>query len=416
MTSDVKRTALASNGIAGVHPPLQGIRVLDLSTVVAGPFSSMILADLGAEVIKVERMDGGDDSRGMGPHQASWGAMFVPLNRGKKSIAIDVTIPEGREVILRLASTSDVFIENYRGGKAAQLGLDEKSVRTRNASIIYASMSAFGTCGPDFMKPGYDGLIQGRTGIISVTGADADSTARAGVSLIDMSAGMWLATGILAALYERSRTGRGQRVDTSLLQTGVMLMAYHLVYRQFLGVNPVPQGSGHASFAPYGSFKTADGRIMIGVSNDRVYRRFCKAMGHPEWTTDARFVTNVLRGQNRPELDALISAVLLQNSTTHWTALFDQNDVPFSPVQTAGDLLRDPQVQAIGQLQAVALPGTDTGVAIPRLPLSLSENPPRIGGPPPQLGADSAPILRSLGYSEQQILQLCAVNACAAAD
>lgn len=400
------------NGVRGAHPPLQGIRVLDLSTVVAGPFCSMILADLGADVIKVERMDGGDDSRGMGPHRGPWGAMFVPLNRGKRSIAIDVTVPEGREVILRLASTCDVFVENYRGGKAAQLGLDEDSIRKRNPSIIYASMSAFGTRGPDYLKPGYDGLIQGRTGIISVTGADADSTARAGVSLIDMSAGMWLTTGILAALYERTRTGRGQRVDTSLLQTGVMLMAYHLLYRQFVGVDPVPQGSGHASFAPYGSFKTADGQIMIGVSNDRVYLRFCSAIGHPEWACDARFVSNVLRGQNRDHLDALIGAVLAEKCTAHWIAVFDEHDVPVSPVQTAGDVLRDPQVHAVGQLQTIPLPGTENGAAIPRLPLSLSENPPRIGGPPPGLGEHAEEILRSAGYTDEEIRNLRAACTC----
>ena len=393
----------ASNGIHDAPAPLRGIRVLDLSTVVAGPFSSMILADLGADVIKVERIDGGDDSRGMGPHRGTWGAMFVPLNRGKRSITVDVTTPQGREVILRLAAISDVFIQNFRGGKAAELGLDEESIRASKPDIIYASLSAFGTTGPDFLKPGYDGLIQGRTGIVSVTGADADSTARAGVSLIDMSAGMWLVTGILAALYERRATGRGQRVDTSLLQTGVILMAYHLLYRQFEGVDPVPQGSGHASFAPYGAFRTADGQLMIGVSNDRVYRRFCKALEHPEWVRDPRFVTNVLRGQNRLELDALIAAKLLTKPTAHWTGVFDQFAVPVSAVQTAGDVLNDPQVEAIGQLQQINLPGTEEGARIPRLPVSLSENPPRIGGPPPRLGEHGYEILKAAGYHDDEI-------------
>ena len=285
--------------------PLRGVRVLDLSTVVAGPFSTMILSDLGAEVIKVERIDGGDDSRGMGPHLGGWGAMFVPLNRGKQSIAINVTKPAGREAVLTLASECDVYVENFRGGKAVQLGLDETAVRARAPNIVYASMSAFGTTGPDVLKPGYDGLIQGRTGIMSITGADSNATARAGVSLIDMSAGMWLAMGVLSALYERKQSGRGQRVDASLLQSGIMLMAYHLLYRQFAGENPVPQGSGHSSFAPYGAFHTADGKIMIGVSNDRVYKRFCAAMQRPEWASDPRFVTNVLRAQNRPALDSL---------------------------------------------------------------------------------------------------------------
>jgi crotonobetainyl-CoA:carnitine CoA-transferase CaiB-like acyl-CoA transferase len=223
---------------------------------------------------------------------------------------------------------------------------------------------------------------------------------------------MWLATGILAALYERQRTGHGQRVDTSLLETGVMLMAYHLLYRQFLGVDPVPQGSGHASFAPYGSFKTADTQIMIGVSNDRVYRRFCKAIGHPEWATDPRFVTNVLRGKNRAELEGMIADVFPTQTTAHWTAAFDQLDVPVSPVQGAGEVLSDPQVKAVGQMQNVALPGTEEEVAIPRLPVSLSENPPRIGGPPPGLGQHARDILSSAGYTDAEIDSLCAANTC----
>src|SRR5579872_865050 len=339
---------------SGAHrPPLHGIRVLDLTTVVAGPFSSMILADLGAEVIKLERMDGGDDSRGMGPHSGEWGAMFVPLNRGKRSIAINVTKSAGREVVLRLASKCDVYLENFRGGKAAQLGLDEPAIRAHNPNIIYASISAFGTRGPDVLKPGYDGLIQGRTGIMSVTGADENAIARAGVSIIDMSAGMWLAMGVLAALYERQRSGRGQRVDTSLLQSGVMLMAYHLLYRQFAGENPVPQGSGHSSFAPYGAFHAADGKIMIGVSNDRVFKRLCQALQAPQWVSDPRFCTNVLRVRNRPVLDAAIQERLLRETVSHWTELFDSHDVPVSPIQTVDQVLTDPQVAAVGQLQRV---------------------------------------------------------------
>jgi crotonobetainyl-CoA:carnitine CoA-transferase CaiB-like acyl-CoA transferase len=396
--------------------PLRGIRVLDLSTVVAGPFSTMILSDLGAEVIKVERIDGGDDSRGMGPHHAGWGAMFVPLNRGKRSIAINVTNPAGRDAVLKLASTCDVYVENFRGGKAAQLGLDEAAVRAHAPNIIYASMSAFGTTGPDVLKPGYDGLIQGRTGIMSITGADSDAIARAGVSVIDMSAGMWLAMGVLSALYERKESGRGQRVDASLLQSGIMLMAYHLLYRQFAGENPVPQGSGHSSFAPYGAFHTADGRIMIGVSNDRVFKRFCTAMERPEWAVDPRFVTNVLRAQNRPALDSEIQARFLTAGLGHWTEVLDKHDVPVSPIQTAEQVLTDPQVVAVGQLQLVDLPGEDHASAmIPRLPFSLSVNPPAIAGPPPRLGEHGRDILRDAGYTDTQIGELLSANQFAAA-
>jgi len=397
-------------------PPLRGIRVLDLTTVVAGPFSSMILSDLGAEVIKLERLDGGDDSRGMGPHRNGWGAMFVPLNRGKQSIAINVTKPAGREVVLRLASSCDVYLENFRGGKATQLGLDEDAIRARAPKIIYASMSAFGTKGPDYLKPGYDGLIQGRTGIMSITGADASTTVRAGVSIIDMSAGMWLAMGVLAALYERQRSGRGQRVDTSLLQSGVMLMAYHLLYRQFAGHNPEPQGTGHFSFAPYGAFRAADGKIMIGVSNDRVFKRFSIAMGRQEWVTDPRFSTNVLRVENRQDLDAQIQARLRTRTVAEWTAQFDKHDVPVSPVQSAEQVLNDPQVAAVEQLQRVDLPGDgDASALIPRLPVSLSMTRPRIAGRPPRLGEHGRDILRHAGYSDLEIDELLSTNLCALA-
>jgi crotonobetainyl-CoA:carnitine CoA-transferase CaiB-like acyl-CoA transferase len=406
------------NGLHKNEPPLHGIRVLDLSTVVAGPFSSMILADLGADVIKVERVDGGDDSRGMGPQSGGWGAMFVPLNRGKRSLAMDITKPAGREAVLRLAEKSDVFIENFRGGKAEALGFDEKAIRARNSRIIYASMSAFGRNGPDRLKPGYDGLIQGRTGIISITGNDANTTSRAGVSLIDMSAGMWLSMGVLAALYERQRTGNGQRVDTSLLHTGVMLMAYHLLYRQFAGENPTPQGSGHASFAPYGAFDTSDGKIMIGVSNDRVFRRLCTAMQRPEWACDPRYLKNVLRVQNRAVLDEELQAQFLSNSTGHWTEVLDNHDVPVSPIQNAEQVLHDPQITATGQLQEISLPvkngsaGESIHAAIPRLPVGLSVNAPGIAGRPPILGEHSADILRSAGYTDHDIAELLSSELC----
>lgn len=224
--------------------------MLDLSTVVAGPTASMILADLGADIIKVERIDGGDDARNMGPHRGPWGAYFVPINRGKRSIAIDITKPDGREAVYRLAAGCDVFLENFRGGTAAKLGMDEAAIRARKQDIIYASLSAYGQRGPDYRKPGYDAILQARTGIVSVTGPNAETPIRAGVSILDMGAGVWMALGILAALFERKNSGRGQRVDASLFETGVMLMCYHLLYRQFTGISPGPEGSRHTAMAP----------------------------------------------------------------------------------------------------------------------------------------------------------------------
>src|SRR5581483_9369509 len=294
--------------MAGV---LTGIRVLDLSTIVAGPAASMILADLGAEIIKVERPDDGEDGRAMGPHRGPWGAYFTVLNRGKRSIALDLGKPEGREAVLRIAATCDVFLENLRGGKAAAMGLDEPAVRARKPEIIYASLSAYGPAGPDYLRPGYDAVLQARTGIMSITGNPDSGPMRSGVSILDIGTGVWMALGVLAALLERQRSGQGQRVDASLFQTGVMLMSYHLLFRQFTGVNPKPQGSRHTAFAPYGAFPAADGSIMIGISGDKAFRRLAEALGNPEWADDPRFSTNSDRVRNTAELEQCISEVLM---------------------------------------------------------------------------------------------------------
>src|SRR5215472_15748779 len=228
----------------------------------------MILADLGADIIKVERPGCGEDGRAMGPHRGPWGAYFTALNRGKRSVALDICTPAGREAVLRIAATCDVFLENFRG-KAEALGLDETAVRAMKPGIIYASLSAYGARGPEYTRPGYEAILQARTGIMSVTGNGEEMPVRSGVSILDMGTGVWTALGVLAALLERQRSGKGQRVDTSLFQSGIMLMSYHLLYKQFAGVNPKPQGSRHTAFAPYGAFRTADGAVMIGVPSDQ---------------------------------------------------------------------------------------------------------------------------------------------------
>ncbi|HUA21364.1 MAG TPA: CoA transferase [Bryobacteraceae bacterium] len=392
-------------------PPLTGIRVLDLSTIVAGPTASMVLADLGADVIKVERIDGGDDGRSMGPHRGPWGAFFVPLNRGKRSIAIDVTKPAGRDIILRLASTCDVFVENFRGGKAAALGLDESAIRARKPDIIYASLTAYGARGPDYTKPGYDALAQARSGIVSVTGTSADAPIRAGVSIIDMGAGVWIALGVLAALFERQRSGRGQRIDSSLFQTGVMLMSYHLMFRQFTGVDPKPQGSRHTAFAPYGAFPTATGAIMIGISNDRQFRRLCEVIGKPELADDPRFQANPGRVANVDVLEAFISEVFRTQPAAHWVAALDAADVPNDAVQKAGEVLDDPQLAALHQLARVELPGEPSAL-VPGLPIDLSLTPSHAGGSPPSLSQHSRAILHEAGYSDAEMEELAHCGAC----
>ncbi len=385
--------------------------MLDLSSVVAGPTATMILSDLGADVIKVERIDGGDDARGMGPHRGEWGAYFVPINRGKRSITIDVTKPAGRDVVLRLARSADVFIENFRGGKAAALGLDEASIRAQKPDIIYASLSAYGARGPNYKKPGYDAILQARSGIVSVTGTSSEAPIRAGVSILDVGAGVWMALGILAALFEKQRSGRGQRVDASLLQTGVMLMCYHLLYQQFAGVSPGPSGSRHASVAPYGAFPTADGTIMIGISNDRLFRRLCAALGQNEWLSHPGYSTNAERVTNREKLESDIADLLGTQPTAHWVAILDQHDVPNDAVQNTEQVMRDPQLAALDAFAQVALAG-EAACAVPRLPIELSVTPPEVAGPPPSLGEHARAILCEAGFAESEIAELIRAGVC----
>jgi crotonobetainyl-CoA:carnitine CoA-transferase CaiB-like acyl-CoA transferase len=391
---------------------LHGIRVLDLTTIVAGPAASMVLADLGADVIKVERPGCGEDGRTMGPHRGSWGAYFTALNRGKRSLALDIRKPAGREAVLRIAATCDVFLENFRGGKAAALGMDEAAVRARNVDIIYASLSAYGPSGPDYTRPGYDAILQARTGIMSVTGNGEGMPVRSGVSILDMGTGVWMALGVLGALFERQRSGKGQRVDTSLLESGVILMSYHLLYRQFAGVNPKPQGSKHTAFAPYGAYAAADGAIMIGISSEQAFRRLAEALGRPEWAEDARFRSNQDRVRNTPELDRCISAVMAMHPVAHWTAALDAHDVANDPVQTPEQVMADRQVAALGQLENVCL--DEEGALVPRLPLGFSLTPAAIQGPPPEVGEHSQAILREAGYSEEEIRELVESGICEA--
>ena len=366
----------------------------------------MVLADLGADVIKIERPGSGEDARAMGPHRGPFGAYFTPLNRGKRSAGIDITKPAGREAVLRLASGCDIFLENFRGGKAAALGLDEESIRAQKPNIIYASISAYGPSGPDYARPGYDAVLQARTGIMSVTGGEDSSTPlRCGVSVLDLGTGIWMALGILAALLERQRSGKGQRVDASLFQTGIMLMSYHLLYREFAGVNPKPQGSRHTAFAPYGAYQAADGAIMIGISSDKAFYRLCEALGRLDWRDDPRFRSNVDRVKNADVLEAVISDVLRTKPVSYWSGVLDRHDVANDPVQNAEQVLADRQTAALGQLTEVELPGHEPAL-LPRLPIGLSLTPPEVHGPPPAIGEHTREILKEAGFATSEIEEL----------
>jgi crotonobetainyl-CoA:carnitine CoA-transferase CaiB-like acyl-CoA transferase len=379
--------------------PLAGIRVLDVTSNIAGPCATMILAGLGADVIKIERPGLGDDARRMAPCAGESSAYFAVINRGKRSVALDLGNSEGITIALRLAAECDVFVENFRGGKAEAMGLGEPAVRAQRPDMIYASLSAFGPRGADFEKPGYDALVQARTGIQSVTGEAGTAGARAGVSILDMGAGMWVALGVIAGLFERQRTGVGTRVDGSLYQTGTMWMAYHLVARQMTGIDPRPQGTRHSAFAPYGDFSTADSRLLIGISNDRLFQRLCGALGRPELARDSRFALNPDRVLHREALDRELSLVFPSRTTKEWLAEFDRAGVPASSVQTAGRMLDDPQLSALGQMREIE---DWPGVASPILPLEFS-GVPAAAGAVPRLGEHTREVLLASGMQPAEI-------------
>ena len=371
-----------------------------MTSNIAGPCATMILAGLGAEVIKIERPGSGDDARHMAPvDDDGWSAYFLAINRGKKSVAVDLSRTEGVALVLKIAARCDVFIENFRGGKAEAMGLGEAAVRGVRPGIVYASLSAFGPRGPDFEKPGYDALVQARTGIQSVTGEPGTAGARAGVSVLDMGSGMWAALGIVAALFEGKGSSRSAaRVDASLYQTGITWMAYHLVARQMTGRDSQPQGTRHTAFAPYGDYATADSRILIGISNDRLFERLCAAVG---LARDPRFAKNPDRVKHRAELDATLAPLFASRTTSEWTRILDEAGIPASPIQTAGQVLGDPQLAALRQMSPIPA----TSLSSPLIPLEFS-GAPAAAGAAPRLGEHTRDVLIESGLSADEIESL----------
>lgn len=395
--------------------PLHGCRILDLTANISGPFSTMILADMGAEVIKIERLDKGDDSRQMTPFCGEWSVYFAGINRNKKSLALDIKHEQGMNVVYKLAASCDVVVENFRGGTAERLGLGYQKLKSIREDIIYCSLSAYGQAGEQRNNPGYDAIVQAQTGILSINGTNATDMARVGVSLLDMGSGMWAAMGILSALLHRQATGEGQFVATSLYESGIMWALYHLLFYQATGQNPQPQGTRHTAFSPYGAYETLDGQLFIGISNDRLFEKLCQTMRKTEWSTDARFRQNSGRLQHRAELDRGISEILKQQKTADWLDIFATAGIPCSEVKSISDVLEDPQLHAVNQLASVRLPGYGE-VKIPRLPLQMDNCNFSQLRPAPLLGQDTKDILRKLGYTDEWIEHLIQSKVAAAAE
>ncbi|BDA85346.1 CoA transferase [Aureimonas sp. SA4125] len=406
------------NSAEGQAGALSGLRVLDMSRILAGPWVGQTLGDLGAEVVKVERPDAGDDTRGWGPpylrdadgEETDVAAYFLCANRNKKSVTIDIARPEGQALIRRLAAMSDILIENYKVGGLEKYGLDYESLSALNPRLIYCSITGFGQTGPYAKRAGYDFLIQAMGGLMSITGAPDGSPGagpqKVGVAITDVVTGLYATIGILAAVNARHATGKGQHIDIALLDAQVASLANQTSSYLAGGVTPVRLGNAHPSIVPYQSFATRDGAMIVAVGNDGQFARLADTFDHPEWSADIRFSTNRARVENRAVLVPLLAAVATTRDTGAWVALLEAVGVPCGPVNTIADVFADPQVKARGLEVAIPHPGAGA-VSLVASPLRLSATPVRYDRAPPALGADTADVLRDwLGLDGTEIEQL----------
>jgi crotonobetainyl-CoA:carnitine CoA-transferase CaiB-like acyl-CoA transferase len=388
--------------------PLAGVRVLDFTRNVAGPFATMILGELGADVVKIEPPAVGDDTREWGP--PFWGGetpTFLALNRNKRSVTLDITGPGARPVLDRLAAASDVVVESARPRVMDRLGYGYDWASARNRRVIYCSITPYGDRGPLQDRPGYDPLMQAYGGLMSVTGEPGRPPVRSGTSLIDMGTGMWTVIAIMAALSQRRETGTGQRIVTSLYETALMWMTYHLTAYWASGTAPRRVGSGTTMIAPYEAFATRDGYLVIAAGNDRLFARLCHALCHPEWAADARFLRNADRVRNREALHALIESQTQERATGELAGALDGVGVPASPIRSAEDVAVDPQALALEIFQTAAHP------TIPRLmsvglPFLLDGDRPPLRRHPPAHGEHTREVLTELGFPPEDVEALIA--------
>jgi crotonobetainyl-CoA:carnitine CoA-transferase CaiB-like acyl-CoA transferase len=385
---------------------LEGIRVVDLTQNVAGPFCTQVLADLGAEIIKVERPRGGDDTRAwMPPEIGTESATFLALNRGKQSVAIDMSTPQGKGVVARLAETADVVIHSLRPASAERMGLGHATLSAKNPRLVYCAISAFGDTGPLRELPGYDPLIQAFSGIMSVTGNEGDEPVRVSVSLVDMGTGMWAAIGILAALLKRATSGVGTKIEASLLDTSLSWMTTFIAGFLATGRAPQKMGSAMAMAAPYQLFATLDGRIFIGAGNDRLFARVCHALGKPELATDPRFATNTLRVSARAQLKAEIEALTASRSTGDLVTVLRQAGAPCSELNDLPAVLAHEQVEASGMIVTLPTDGAPHHKVV-GTPLRLDGERLSARTAPPPLGNATWDILSGIGIGPAELAEL----------
>ncbi|MGI0090547.1 MAG: CaiB/BaiF CoA transferase family protein [Nitrososphaerales archaeon] len=389
------------------HAFLKGIKVVDLTRALAGPFCSMMLADMGADVIKVESPDGGDESRSWGPPFLSGeSAYFLSINRNKKSIALDLKRDEGREILLRLLKAADVFIENFRPGTTARLGIDYESLKKIKPELVYCSISGFGQTGPDSGKPGYDIIALASSGMMSITGEPDRPPVKMGAPLSDIGAGMYSAYAIVCALFRKKATGLGERIDTSL-QDGMVSWLTHQAGSFFAtGENPPRLGSAHSSVAPYQAFKGKDGSyFVVGVGNDKMWREFCLAIDADGLQGDARFLTNSERVKHRAELEAELVQIFSKDTSANWVLKISQTGIPCSEIRSLSEVFSDPHVVSREMVRETHHPKAGLVKQV-GLPYHFANFDFDIRSPPPMLGEHTREILSSLGCSSLEIEKL----------
>jgi crotonobetainyl-CoA:carnitine CoA-transferase CaiB-like acyl-CoA transferase len=385
---------------------LAGLKVIDLSRVLAGPLCTQTLGDLGAEVIKVERPGEGDDTRNWGPPYAGpLSAYFVGVNRNKRSLSLDLGAAEGRAVLERLIRSGDVLVDNFKRGTLERWGFDDEWFEANAPGMIRCSITGYGSSGPKADAPGYDFILQAETGLMAITGEVEGRPMKLGVAIVDICTGMQASIAILAALEARRRTGRGQRCEVNLHDTGLHLLANVAANHLVSGEEPGRYGNGHPNIVPYRTYPAADGDLALAVGNDRQFAVLAAEAGHPEWADDPRFATNPTRVRHRELVDSMVGDVLVTRTRAEWVAIFDRVGIPSGPINRVSEALTSPQTQAREMVVDVehSLAGS---VRTLGLPIELSETPASIRHEPPALGADTDAVLVELGYSPEEIATL----------
>jgi len=385
---------------------LDGIRVIDLSRVIAGPWCGALLADLGADVIKVEDTGAGDESRTWPPDKDGETAAYLLFNRNKRGMTLDLKTPDGVEVVKALVQNADVLVENFRTGTMESFGLGYETLAQINPRLIYCSVSAFGRTGPRKDSPGYEALMQAFSGIMSITGEPDGQPVRSAVSFLDLTTGILCTLGVSAAILQRERTGLGQRVDGSLLETAVGLLAYHAEGYLLAGVVPRPLGSGHPSLSPYRNFQCRDGQwVFIAAANDRFWLKLARAVGLEWMTSDPRFAANKDRVANRAELERIVEETIAQHDREPLLKLLDEADVPATPVNTVDQVMSDPQTIERGIIQRVQHPKLGE-IPVVGTPLKFSRMSPGVRRPAPLRGEHTDGVLAECGFSADRIREL----------